>query len=350
MDIYSKIDLVKKGSIIEILTEEELKNLFETNSKPKHYIGFEISGKVHLGTGLSTALKIKDFIKAGIKPTIFLADYHAWINNKFNGDLEKIQKVAEGYFKAAFLSLGLENVNFVLGSKLYEKVGKEYWKNVLLISKDTTLNRMIRCTTIMGRNEKETLPSSSIIYPAMQVADIWALDVDLAHAGMDQRKVHVLCRELANKYKQKKVIAVHSKLIPGLEGKKKMTYSDKDEEMLETKMSKSKPESCIFIHDSEEEIKRKINKATCQPKDVENNPVLDYTEAFAFSEGIFRIERDEKYGGDVEYTNINELKKDYVDGKIHPSDLKNALAKKLIKLLEPCRNFFSKNKELIEGV
>lgn len=350
MDTLSKIDLVKKGAILEILTLEELKSLFETNSHPKHYIGFEISGKVHLGTGLLTAVKLKDFMAAGIKPTIFLADYHAWINNKFDGDLKKIQKIAGGYFKAAFISLGLEDVEFILGSKLYEELGSSYWKDVLLISKDTTLSRMIRCTTIMGRTEKENLPSSSIIYPAMQVADIWGLDVDLVHAGMDQRKVHILARELAPKYSKKKVVAIHTKLIPGLSGKTKMSYSTKDEEMLETKMSKSNPTSCIFIHDSEEEIKKKINKALCPPKDIENNPIIEYIDAFILRDKAFKIERDSKYGGDLIYYNIADLKADYAQGKIHPSDLKNALALELIDMLKPCRDFFEKNKELLEGI
>ncbi|MCX8163396.1 MAG: tyrosine--tRNA ligase [Candidatus Micrarchaeota archaeon] len=350
MDIYSKLELIKRGGILEILSQEELINLLETNSKPKHYIGFEISGKVHIGTGLLTALKIKDFMAAGIKTSIFLADYHAWINNKFDGDLDKIQKVAGGYFKAAFLSLGLENVDFIFGSKLYEEFSNQYWKNVLLISKDTTLNRMLRCTTIMGRTQKENLASSAIIYPAMQVSDMWALDIDIAHAGMDQRKVHVLARELAPKYKYKKIIAIHTKLVPGLGGKKKMLYSDEDEEMLETKMSKSKPESCIFIHDSEEEIAKKINKAACPPAEIDNNPILDYIELFVLRDREFKIERDLKYGGDISYSSIQELKKDYSEGKIHPLDLKKALTKELVRMLAPSREFFNKNKNLLRDL
>ena len=91
MDIESKIDLACRAPIAEVVTKDELKSLFETNDSPKHYIGFEISGKVHLGSGLLTSLLLKDFISAGIKPTIFLADYHAWINGKLGGDLDKIQ-------------------------------------------------------------------------------------------------------------------------------------------------------------------------------------------------------------------------------------------------------------------
>ena len=198
MDVERKIEVVTRRPAEEVLTRDGLKQMFETEAHPRHYIGFEISGKVHLGTGLSTALKVRDFLEAGMKPTVFLADYHAWINGKMGGDLEKIQLVAKGYFKSAFLSLGLEEgkVDYVLASELYEN---DYWKTVLEVSKSTTLARMLRCTTIMGRKEGDATDSASVLYPAMQVADIFKLNVDLAHAGMDQRKVHVLAREVAEK-------------------------------------------------------------------------------------------------------------------------------------------------------
>src|SRR3989338_6693996 len=145
MDIDGKMALAMRKPVAETVTETELRSLFETNSHPRHYIGFEISGKVHLGSGLVTALNLKDFMAAGIKPTIFLADYHAWINGKLGGDLPKIQKIAKGYFRSAFISLGLEEdkINYVLASDIYDK---DYWKEVLRLSKDTSIQRMLRCT------------------------------------------------------------------------------------------------------------------------------------------------------------------------------------------------------------
>ncbi|PIT84653.1 tyrosine--tRNA ligase [Candidatus Micrarchaeota archaeon CG10_big_fil_rev_8_21_14_0_10_45_29] len=371
MDIDSKLELVKKGSIQEIITEDELRSLFEREAHPKHYIGFEISGLVHLGTGLLTAIKIKDFMEAGIKPTIFLADYHGWINGKLGGDLQKAQEVAKGYFKQCFVSLGLEEgkVNYVLGSKLYEKLGNDYWADVLKIAKDTSMARMLRCTTIMGRDESEKLPSSAFLYPAMQAADVWALDVDIMQAGMDQRKVHMLSREMADKYKKKKAVAIHGKLLGGLKGPKRMdanifpieqkplkegegfSYEElKDKMMLENKMSKSKPDSCIFVHDSVEEIQRKMKKAHCPEKEIENNPIIDYAQAFVLRDKPLKIERPEKFGGNVEFANEAELKKAFMEGKLHPVDLKNAVARELIEMLEPCRKYFEKHVELVETV
>ncbi|MFW9882266.1 MAG: tyrosine--tRNA ligase, partial [Candidatus Thorarchaeota archaeon] len=121
MDISTKIELIKNGTE-EILTEDDLKNFLEIGIPLNHYIGFEISGKIHLGTGIICMSKIKDFLDAGVECSIFLADWHSWINDKLGGDREKIQKVAVGYFKeglkACLKSVGAhpEKVKITLGT------------------------------------------------------------------------------------------------------------------------------------------------------------------------------------------------------------------------------------------
>jgi tyrosyl-tRNA synthetase len=380
MDLEKKIELVKRKPMEEIVTEEDLRRIFQNYAHPKHYIGFEISGMVHLGTGLCTALKLKDFVEAGIKPTIFLADYHSYINQKLGGDLEKIREVAKGYFKHSFVSLGLDEskVDYVLASDLYDS---EYWKTVLKISKDTTINRMLRCITIMGRKETENTSSAAVVYPAMQAADIFTLDVQIAHAGLDQRKVHMLARELSHSYK-KEFVAVHGHLLPGLQGVKRMNapgtakeskqievsetvsltdtmhykHTDskgnvlRDEDVIEAKMSKSIPSSAIFIHDSEEEIQKKINKAYCPPKIIEGNPIVEYAEYLVMRDKDLKVERTQKYGGDVTFATIADLKVAFTEGKLTPPDLKNAVARELIEILKPSREYFEKNKHYLEQI
>ncbi len=354
MDVEGKIALVKRQPVSEIVTEGELRQLFESDSHPKHYIGFEISGKVHLGSGLLTALVLKDLMKAGIRPTIFLADYHAWINGKLGGDLDRIQQAAKGYFKSAFISLGLteDKVDYVLASELY---GKDYWKEVLRISKDTTMQRMLRCTTIMGRSQKDALDCASVLYPAMQAADISALDADIAHAGMDQRKVHMLAREIAEKHGRKKPVAMHHRLMMGLLGPQKMGGIDENSSLdaeISSKMSKSKPDSCIFVHDSEAEILRKLKGAYCPEKSAEGNPVLEMCECFVFREkgASLDIRRPAKYGGDAVFSSYAELRDAYAAGKLHPMDLKSATAEALAKMLEPSRKYFESRPELLAQI
>jgi len=344
MDIETRVELVKRQPTQEVVSEEKLREIFQNYKNPKAYDGFEISGMVHLGTGLCTTLKLKDFIAAGIKPTILLADYHSWINEKLGGDLEKIRKVGTGYFKHAFVSLGLDEdkVKYVLASDIYDG---DYWADVLRIAKDTTIKRMLRCVTIMGRKETEVTKAAAMLYPAMQVADVFKLEVQIAFSGMDQRKAYMLAIENARR-RDYDFVSVHGHLLAGLQGVQRMNPTE--EQVEEAKMSKSKPGSAIFIHDSEEEIKDKIKKAYCPEKLVEGNPVIEYAEYLVFREKPLKVERPEKFGGDVEFENPEELKKVYSEGKLHPLDLKNAVARELIGMLKSSREYFAKNKEYLQ--
>jgi tyrosyl-tRNA synthetase len=357
MDIERRIELVKRKPTEEVVTEKDLREIFETHARPRHYIGFEISGMVHIGSGLCTMLKIRDFMEAGCKPLIWLADYHAWINGKFGGDLEKIQKIGEGYFKHAFVSLGLpeDKVEYKLASKTYEK-HPEFWADTLRITKDTTMNRMLRCVTIMGRKENDALNAASMVYPAMQAADIFLLDIQIAHAGMDQRKVHMLAHELAPKFK-KKICAVHGHLLPGLQGPGRMNapgvetgVDAKVDEAIEAKMSKSKPDSAIFVHDSEEDIARKIKKAYCPEKIVEGNPIIEYAEYLVLRDKSLRIERPAKFGGDLDVVDAVELKRIYSEGKLHPMDLKASVTRELSAMLKPSRDYFAKHEDYLKQI
>lgn len=93
--------LIFKEPTEEVLTKERLDEYINSGVALKHYIGYEISGFVHLGTGLLGMSKVADLQKAGIDVTLFLADYHSWINKKLGGDLSVIRKIAGGYFKEA---------------------------------------------------------------------------------------------------------------------------------------------------------------------------------------------------------------------------------------------------------
>lgn len=346
----------------ETLTEEELKNLIDSGTPLKHYIGFEISGKVHLGTGFATMLKIKDLQEAGVQTTILLADWHTWLNKKLDGTLATARKMAREYFeeglKAAALCVGADpdKIEFVLGSELYEKLGSEYWASVVKVSKATTIARMLRSTTIMGRKESDISDSAMLIYPAMQSADIFALGVNIAHAGTDQRNVHVVAREAAKDLEKNKPVAIHHHLLQGLLRPDvwPIPQDNREEAVMAMKMSKSKPDSAIYIHDEPEEIRRKVGNAFCPEGEVEFNPILDWVKHLILaSQGpTLQIQRDPKYGGDKTYTSYEQLEKDYAEKNLHPQDLKNAVAGWLINKLEPARKYFEdpKRKEALEEI
>jgi tyrosyl-tRNA synthetase len=209
----------------------------------------------------------------------------------------------------------------------------------------------------MGRGEGGEVDFAKLIYPPMQVADIFIQQINLPHAGLDQRKAQVIARDVAMKLSfcplldkkkiQVKPSAVHHHLILGL-GKPPVwpVSKEKLQDLWSSlKMSKSKPDTCIFIHDSSEEIKRKIGKAFCPEKEIGFNPLIDWTGSLIFSiKNKLQIKRPKKFGGDKLYTSFNNLKKDFSQGELHPVDLKNAVAESLIEILKPARDHFSKGK------
>ncbi len=327
MDLEEKITLVKRPPTEEVVTEQELRTLFETKEHPKHYIGLEVSGILNLGSLVVNGFKVNDFIKAGMDCTVFLADWHSYINNKWGGDWEKIGRVAKEYYADAFRFL-CPGVEIKYGSELYSG-NDEYWRNLLRVSKQISLERDVRCLTIMGRTTKEKLDVAQYLYPPMQATDIWAMDLDVVQAGMDQRKVHMLAREVFPSLGWKKPVAVHHHILAGL-GEPRTSGIDEDataDRVISSKMSKSKPDSAIFIHDSPEEIARKVSKAWCPEKVVDGNPVLEFTRYIVFHERTsLLIERPEKYGGNVTYTLCSDLESDYAAGKLHPNDLKKSVS------------------------
>ena len=255
MDVESKIELVLKEPTEEVVEIQELRQIFQTNVKPRHYIGLEISGKLHLGSLILTGYKINDFIEAGVQCNVFLADWHTYINNKLDNDWQKIIEVSK-YYAEAF-KLFCPGVNIILGSTLYDNYD-DYWKNFMIFSKHMTLSRTLRALSIMGRSEKEKLDFSQLMYPSMQSADIKALDLDIVHAGMDQRKIHMLVREIFPKLKWKVPVSVHHHLLPGLTEPTKFLNEGGDEDSrLASKMSKTNPLSGILIHDDEITINNK---------------------------------------------------------------------------------------------
>lgn len=342
MTTAEKMDLITRNCQ-EVLTEEDLKSLIEGGKPIQHYIGFEISGLVHLGTGLMSMGKIADFLKAGVKCKIFLADFHTYLNNKLGGDWENIRWASENYFKQALIAslkcfeVDENQVEFISGKTLYEN-NPTHWETFMRVGKHITLSRNLRSISIMGKKQGTDVDMATLFYPPLQVADIFTMGVNLAHAGMDQRKAHVVAREVGEKISKWTPVAIHQNLIAGLTSPEKGI--DTQESL---KMSKSKPNSAIFIHDTPEEIREKIKKAYGPPKETEFNPLLNWVKTLVFwgeETGEFKVERPEKFGGNVTYTKYADVVADYAGEKLFPLDLKNALAEWLIIKLEPARKHF----------
>src|SRR3990172_9412546 len=280
----------------EVVAPQELAALLASDGPKRAYIGFEPSGLAHIGWGI-TVDKVRQLQACGFDVTILLADWHAYINDKLGGDLQRIRRCGV-YMEQCFLGLGVDpaRTKFVYASQYIGDA--QYWELVIKVGKSASLTRIRRALTIMGRNEDEAdLDSSKVLYPLMQVADIFFLDVQVALGGMDQRKAHMLMRDVAPKLHRTPAVAIHTPLLSSLKsGAGRM-------DPLEAKMSKSDPSSALFLHDSPKAIADKLAKAYCPAKEATGNPLLQLAQFILFSQPAYtlQVHRPARFGGDVAF-------------------------------------------------
>jgi len=227
----------------------------------------------------------------------------------------------------------------------------DYWETTIRVAKNLTIARGRRTLEIAGRKETEARMVSDFLYTPMQVADIFHMRVKICQLGIDQRKANVVARELGERLGFWKPACVHHHLLQGLEKPKMWPIPEGQEKeaLSSAKMSKSKPETCIFLYDTPEEIKQKTSHAFCPERTIEFNPIIDIAKHIIFRENpTLKIERPAKFGGPIEFQNFQELEKAYISGKLHPQDLKTSVAEQLIKTLEPVRRYFENNREAKE--
>ncbi|MBI2044072.1 tyrosine--tRNA ligase [Candidatus Pacearchaeota archaeon] len=337
-----KIELIKEFAQ-EIVSEEELRKLFESGKKITAYDGFEPSGIAPIHFGLLRATNLKNILKAGIHFKLYLADYFGLINNKLGGDLKNIQ-LAGKYFIEVWKASGIEmdKVEIVWASEIMDDIN--YWDKVLRIATETSFNRTKKSLTIAGRSSTEEISTAQLFYPSMQVADIFHMNIDICQLGMDQRRANMLARDVAEKLKWKKPVAIHHHILLGLQGIQEK--GDAEETMMASKMSKSNPKSAIYMHDTLSELREKMKGAYCPEGIILGNPILEYFKHIIFKNAeSVTIKRPEKFGGDKTYKSYLQMEDDYIAKKLHPMDLKETCALELDKLIKPVREHFEKNKE-----
>ena len=352
LSLDERLDLIHQVGE-EIIQPDELKKLLESGEELVAYDGFEPSGQIHIAQGILKAINVNKMTRSGITFKMWVADWHAMANNKMGGDLEKI-KIVGKYFIEVWKASGMnmDMVEFHWASDMAKN--PDYWKLVLQVGKSNALRRFVRTAEMMGREESlDNLTGAHILYSCMQVADVFMLGAKITQLGMDQRKVNMLAREIGPQLGYWKPVVVSHHMLMRL-GKPVSTKQNKIDQTIELKMSKSKPDTAIFMTDIAEDINRKITKAYCPEGIVENNPILEYCKYILFeSFDEIVVERPQKFGGAITFSNYSELEQTFKNKQLHPSDLKQAVMAYLNTLLTPVRRHFEediKAKKLLEQV
>jgi tyrosyl-tRNA synthetase len=324
MDAYERIT----RNTAEVVTDAEIETLAADPDGKRAYVGYEPSGVLHIGHML-TANKLIDLQAAGFEVTVLLADVHAYLNDK--GSFASIRSTAER-MRDQFIAYGLDesNTQFVLGSDF--QLDEDYTLDLHALELETTLARAERAMSEIKSGD--SVHVSQAVYPLMQALDIPYLGVDLAVGGVEQRKVHMLARDVLPSIDREPPTSLHTPLIADL------TTG-------EGKMSSSAGVT-ISMEDDRDAITEKVNSAYCPPTaDPEptddgterENPVLQVFEYHVFPRfETVVVERPAEYGGDLEYEAYEPLETDLESGELHPADAKGALAEYLDRLVAPGRD------------
>lgn len=313
------------------------------------YVGFEPSGTAHIGWKV-LALRLRRLLDAQANVMVFLADWHAWVNDKFSGDMAAIQTTAR-YMEDTFRALlghpeegeGAGQLRFVWASTVMSD--GDYWARVLRCSKGMTLAQVRKTFSIMGRDEASSDNDlSKFYYPAMQAADIGHMHIDLAIGGMDQRKAHMYMRDVSQRWGWRKATCLHTPIISGLNA------TGGRMETFDHKMSKSDPRGAILLHDDQAVMRKKMRKAYLDPAD-EHSPVYELAEHIVLPEqGVIHVTPNPKFGEPSAWDDLDAFRAAVADGTLHPLDAKWGVADGLAAGLSSVASHFESEPDLLEAV
>ena len=337
MKAEERFGLITKD-LQEIVGEETLKSILEKRDL-KIYWGTAPTGKPNIGYFVPM-LKIADFLKAGCEVTILFANMHAYLDNiKTDWNLlEYRTKYYQLVIKEILKTVGvsLEKLKFVTGADFQLK--KEYTLDVYKLSALASTRDTKKAGADVVK-QLETPKMSGLLYPILQALDEQYLGVDAQFGGIDQRKLFMFAQDFLPKIGYKKRIHLMNYLIPGL------TQSGK--------MSSSEQNSKIDFDETDDEIRKKINKAYCIDGKVENNGLLAIAELIILKvleheKRDFVVDRPEKWGGKMVFKNYKELETAFAKKELVSVDLKQGIGDEIIRLVKPIRKTLEKNKDLVK--
>lgn len=265
---------------------------------------------------------------------VMIADTQALTDNFGN-----VQKVRDNVIEVIldYLAVGLDpnKTTFFVQSDV--KALPEltmYYMNLV------TLPRLFRNPTVKaeikyrGFDEGEKgVPVGFATYPISQAADITAFKANIVPVGDDQLPMIEQAREIVRSFNNTydEVLVLPEAMLPTNDVCRRLPGIDGS-----AKMSKSLG-NCIYLSDSEEELKKKIKQMYTDPTHIkledpghiEGNVVFTYLDAFCTDEHFTKYL--------PEYKNLDELKSHYKRGGLGDAKIKNFLFEVLNEVLKPIR-------------
>ena len=222
--------------------------------KQRIFSGIQATGSLHLGNYLGA---IRNWVKMQFEYDNYfcVVDLHTITVPQDPQILRaNIREVAGLLFAA-----GIAEENSVVFIQSHVKAHSELaW----LLNCITPMGWLQRMTQFKEKSEKqkEDVSVGLFDYPVLQAADILLYDTNLVPVGEDQKQHVELCRDIAQRfnYRYGEIFVLPDVYIPPIGGRV-MGLSNPDKKMSK---SEEKKDEAIFLLDSPEEIRLKIQRAT----------------------------------------------------------------------------------------
>ena len=305
-----------------------MKNIILTGDRP--------TGNLHVGHyvgSLRTRVEMQNNSNYD-KFIVLIADAQALTDNSGNP-----QKVRDNVMEVMldYIAVGLDpkKVIFAIQSQITALPElTAYYMNLV------TLPRVLRNPTVKsevkmrgyGKSEECGIPVGFANYPISQAADITAFKANLIPVGEDQEPMLEQTREIVKSFNRiygKEVLVSCKSCLPENEICNRLPGLDGN-----AKMSKSL-NNCIYLSDSPEIIKKKVNSIATFPRALEEPGILENNILFTYLEAFANDEHFVKYY--PEFKNLGELKKAYQQGGLGDGRIKKFLNDVLQEELLPIR-------------
>jgi tryptophanyl-tRNA synthetase len=294
-------------------------------SKPVLVSGIQPTGKLHIGNFLGS---LKNFVTLQdldeYQCFFFVADLHSLSENFDPKEkMDQIQNVAADY-----LASGLDPKKSIIFQQSQVPAHSEL---AILLNNFAPIGEMKRMTQFKDKSESqsENVNMGLFDYPVLMAADVFLYNAAVVPIGEDQTQHLELARTLARRFNARfgetfiepKPILTEAKRIMSLDNPMK-------------KMSKSRPQGCLFLDDDPDTVREKVKRAvTDSGNEIQYNP--EHKPALSNLVQIYSA---------ITNRRIDEIEKEF-KGKGY-GDFKKGLAEAVVASLAP---FQKKKRELLKN-
>jgi tyrosyl-tRNA synthetase len=292
---------LKKGCV-EIIQENELMAKLERSIKENRPLrvkaGFDPTAPdIHIGHTVLIR-KMKHFQDLGHDVIFLIGDFTGLIGDPSGQSAtrpamtrEQINKNAETYKNQIFKILDAEKTIIDFNSRW---LGELTSFDIIKLTSKYTVARILERDDFSNRLKTgQPISLHELLYPIMQAYDSVALNADVELGGTDQKFNLLVGREIQREFKQEPQIVITMPLLEGLDGVEKMSKS---------------LGNYVGITESPNEIFGKIMS-------ISDSLMFRYYELLT----------------DILLSQIENWRKQIVEEKVHPKDLKSKLAKMIVK-------------------